>query len=108
MSVSLYRVCVVLSKYECIYLVQPWADRWTAMFVGFTTSDTAITKSHKAFWVAWLLGCVVPFRQMSDSLIVTGKIDEDSDLVHIGGSKIKDLTFPMNILGMYTFPFIHP
>ncbi|KAI0173883.1 hypothetical protein BJ166DRAFT_586730 [Pestalotiopsis sp. NC0098] len=27
----------------------PGADRWTAMLADFTTSDTAITTSHKAF-----------------------------------------------------------
>ncbi|KAI0175359.1 hypothetical protein BJ166DRAFT_588098 [Pestalotiopsis sp. NC0098] len=96
---ELYRVCVVVSKYDCTHLIQPWADRWTAMLADFTTSDTATMENHKALWVAWVLGCVVPFRQMTDSLIVTSKIDEDGDLVHIGGSKIKDLTLPMNLLG---------
>ncbi|KAI4592768.1 hypothetical protein KJ359_010399 [Pestalotiopsis sp. 9143b] len=100
---ELYRVCIVVSKYECTHLIQPWADRWTAILVDFTASDTTTMENHKALWVAWILGCVIPFRQMSDSLIVTSRVDEDGDLVHIGGSKVKDLTLPMNLLGMCAF-----
>ncbi|KAK6189399.1 Endo-1,6-beta-D-glucanase neg1 [Pestalotiopsis sp. IQ-011] len=95
---ELYRVCIVVSKYECTHLIQPWADRWTAILVDSTASDTTTMENHKALWVAWVLGCVIPFRQMSDSLIVTSKVDEDGDLVHIGGFKVKELTLPMNLL----------
>ncbi|ETS73008.1 hypothetical protein PFICI_15183 [Pestalotiopsis fici W106-1] len=94
---ELFQICILLNKYDCTHLIQPWADNWAAVLSSFAEGKTAAAANFKALWVAWVLGCVAPFRQMADSLIVTSKVDKDGDLVHISGAKVQDLVLPQGL-----------
>jgi hypothetical protein len=97
---ELFQICILVDKYDCTHLVQPWAANWAAVLSTFTEGENAAAANYKALWVAWVLGCVGPFRQMADSLIVTSKVDEDGDLGHISGAKVQDLVLPQGLFGM--------
>ncbi|KAF7528974.1 hypothetical protein G7054_g9966 [Neopestalotiopsis clavispora] len=94
---ELFQICILVDKYDCTHLVQPWAANWAAVLSTFTEGENAAAANYKALWVAWVLGCVGPFRQMADSLIVTSKVDEDGDLGHISGAKVQDLVLPQGL-----------
>jgi hypothetical protein len=98
---ELFEICLLVSKYDCTHLIEPWADRWTAVLTDFVGNDLVSKKNFKALWVAWVLGCVAPFREMVDSLILTSSVDNSGDLVHSSGPKLKDLLLPHGLLGKF-------
>ncbi|KAH6645037.1 hypothetical protein BKA67DRAFT_542023 [Truncatella angustata] len=95
---ELFEICILVSKYDCIHLVQPWAESWAHVLADFTTGADVAIKNYKVLWVAWVLGCARPFREMADSLILTSKVDENGSLIHVGGEQVKTLVLPYGLL----------
>lgn len=96
---ELFEICILVSKYDCTHLIQPWAEKWGGLLKGFANNRNAPTLNFKVLWVSWVLGCVRPFRDMVDSIILTSKIDEHGDLIHACGAKLEDIVLPEHLLG---------
>ncbi|KAM0816779.1 hypothetical protein AB5N19_02581 [Seiridium cardinale] len=95
---ELFNICILTSKYECTHLIQPWAEKWSALLTGFANNEAVSLKNYKALWVAWVLGCVGPFREMTDSIILTSEMNANGELIHASGSRLEDVILPHGLL----------
>lgn len=97
---EMYDILALTAKYDCTNLIFPWTIAWISQLEAFVKNPgDAATKNYKVALIAWELGCVQLFREMTDSLILTSTIDSENHLVHSSGIKLQDMVLPLGLLG---------
>ncbi|KAI1373126.1 hypothetical protein F4677DRAFT_462490 [Hypoxylon crocopeplum] len=91
---ELYDISCVLSQYRCIHLVHPWAAKWLKNISAHAGDADAYSICHKGIFIAWTLGDVKLFRDMSDALIISCKLNARGQLVNVDGKSLNQMVLP--------------
>lgn len=103
---DLCAVTALTSNFNCTSLIMPWASNWIKPLSRLHKDESSNTVNHKAAIIAWELGDAKLLRQMVKDLTMSAKVDEDGDLEHATGTKLKDLVLPAGILGTYLLLYL--
>ena len=94
---TLFEICVVVDKYDCIGVLSPWLPRWV--------SELA-TKSHMSehgpewSFIAWVTGHEEIFKCTTDRILFSCKTNDTGQCIN-GSGDILDHVLPPGVPGGY-------
>ncbi|KAI0014835.1 hypothetical protein F4780DRAFT_153713 [Xylariomycetidae sp. FL0641] len=95
---QLFELSRATSQYGCTQLTYPWIRNWLACCDDLKATAENFDKCHVGIYIAWEFGCLRLFREMTDALIVSTRINDNGDPVNVNGLRLKDMVLPTGLL----------
>ncbi|OTA96208.1 hypothetical protein M434DRAFT_28069 [Hypoxylon sp. CO27-5] len=96
---ELYEISLVLSQYECVHLIYPWASKWVESLTSLVADASLHHVCHKALLVAWVFGHVQLFRDMTHALVISSRLI-NGELANVDGTLLKEMVLPPGIFDL--------
>ncbi|KAI1810530.1 hypothetical protein GGS20DRAFT_589461 [Poronia punctata] len=95
---QLFELSETACRYDCTHIYYPWANQWISnVFSSFGQDHRCFPECHKAIKISWVFGDLELFRDMTDALIVSSRLDTTGNIVNICGERLEEMHLPAGL-----------